>query len=60
MTIEIRFQEASETVEYSNVKTTYTKGPLFCILYNTGRVQKLPLMHIFDVQHPYDEQEDAR
>ena len=53
MQIRIRLHDCSEAITYMNITTTYTKGPLFCILYNDGRVQKIPLINIFDVQHDY-------
>ena len=49
MTIEIWNQQSNVPVVRKNVRSTYTKGPLFCVMMEDGKVEKYPVMHLFRV-----------
>lgn len=55
--IEIERSESSEALVYRRVINTYTKGPLFCVLFvnSAGErvVHKFPLTSIFRIIQAY-------
>lgn len=57
MKVKIRRWQAAATHEYDNVIDVYTKGDMLCLLFEDSHITKIPLVHIFDVQHDYYEAE---
>ena len=59
MKVEIQRNETSQPLVYENVINAYTKGLLFCVLFDTGkgerRVHKFPLCSIFRVIEDYQD-----
>ena len=53
MKVKIRLVETSQPLEFDDVKTTYTKGLLYCVLMNDNIVKKYPIDHIFDIEETY-------
>jgi hypothetical protein len=63
MRILIQRNETSVPIEYDDALSTYTKGPLFCVMfkYNGARqVHKYPLCSLFRVHEDYDEFSEAQ
>ena len=51
--VEVHLKHQSEPVVCENVRNTYQKGDLFCVMYVTGMVDKFPIRDIFRVrEHP--------
>lgn len=50
--VEVWLYETSEPLVH-NAKSTYTKGPLYCVYCEDGNVVKYPVMHIFRVIEGY-------
>ncbi len=51
--VEVHLLHQSEPISCQNVRNTYQKGDLFCVLYADGRVDKFPIAHLFRVrEHP--------
>jgi hypothetical protein len=50
--VEVWLYETSEPLVY-NAKSTYTKGPLYCVYCEDGNVIKFPVMHIFRIVEGY-------
>lgn len=57
MRIELQRNETSQPIYYEHVLNTYTKGPLYCILFDdkngTSIVHKYPLCSIFRIVEEY-------
>jgi len=54
MKVKVRLYENSQALEFDNVVSTYTKGPLYCIFRGKDYpVKKIPLVHIFDIDEDY-------
>jgi hypothetical protein len=50
--VEVWLYETSEPLVF-NAKSTYTKGPLYCVYCEDGNVVKFPVIHIFRVVEGY-------
>jgi hypothetical protein len=50
MKIEVHLLHQSQPVVIENVRNTYTKGPLFCVMRTDGTVDKFPVVHLFRVR----------
>ena len=58
MGIEIQLLQSSEPIVYDIAINTYTKGPMFCVLFMLGekrKIHKYPLCSIFRVIEDYPE-----
>jgi hypothetical protein len=54
--IEVHLNEQSSPIVYTNVSNTYTKGYLYCVMYEIDgkrKVDKFPLMNIFRIREDY-------
>lgn len=54
--IEVHLNEQSSPIIYTNVSNTYTKGYLYCVMYEIDgkrKVDKFPLMNIFRIREDY-------
>lgn len=49
MKVLVHLLHQSKPVEINNVRNTYTKGEMFCVMEANGRVQKFPIVHLFRV-----------
>lgn len=55
MQVKVHLYSQSEPVVRDNVRNTYQKGDLYCIMMNDGKtVYKFPLQHIFRITEIYD------
>jgi hypothetical protein len=52
MKLKIDLKESSTPLEFTNVKNSYTKGPLFCI-YSDNTVTKIPIQNIWRIVEDY-------
>ncbi len=52
MKVKIDLIETSQCIEL-DAKNTYTKGPMFCVFCEDGRVQKYPIRNIWRVVEDY-------
>ena len=50
--VEVWLDETSEPIVH-DAKSTYTKGPLYCVYCEEDTVFKYPIMHIFRVCEEY-------
>ena len=50
MKVLVHLYTQSQPVEIVDVRNTYQKGDMFCILKNDGIADKFPLFHIFRVR----------
>lgn len=48
--VEVHLSSQSEPVEINNVRNTYQKGDMFCVLNHEGVVDKFPVALIFRVR----------
>ena len=48
--VEVHLKHQSQPVVCDNVRNTYQKGDLFCVMYVTGMVDKFPVSDIFRVR----------
>lgn len=48
--VTVHLYTQSEPVLIEDVRNTYTKGPLFCVLRHNGIVDKFPTEHIFRIR----------
>lgn len=58
MRVEVQLEKTSESIKYRNVLNAYTKGPMYCVLFEKSgeRVtHKFPIAHIFRVVEDYAE-----
>ena len=55
MKVKLFLTEASQPIEYIDVKNTYQKGEMFCIYFN-GLVHKFPIQHIWRVEETYSKE----
>lgn len=57
MRIEVQRNETSSAIVYDNAINAYTKGPMYCVLFETEqggrRTHKFPLCSIFRVIEDY-------
>ena len=57
MTIEIQRNESSYPIKYEDVINAYTKGPMYCIMFENKQgervTHKFPLVSIFRVIEDY-------
>ncbi len=49
MKVLVHLYSQSNPVEIDDVKNSYQKGDLYCIMTNDNIVYKFPLMHIFRI-----------
>lgn len=49
MEVKVWLKETSVPMVH-NAKSTYTKGPLFCVMCRDGKVFKYPISNIFRVE----------
>ena len=54
MNVEVHLLHQSQPVVRENIRNTYTKDGLFCLMFMSGKVEKYPVQHIFRVVE-YDE-----
>lgn len=47
--VKVHLLHQSEPVEIKAVTNTYQKGDLFCVMEESGKVQKFPIVHLFRV-----------
>lgn len=47
--VDVHLLHQSSPVSRVNVVNTYTKDGLFCVLLQSGTVEKYPLLHLFRV-----------
>lgn len=52
MKLKIDLKESSSPLEFTDVKNSYTKGPLFCI-YSGNTVTKIPIQNIWRIVEDY-------
>lgn len=53
MKVEVHLKEQSQPVVIEDVRNTYQKGDLFCVMLNSRLVRKFPLADIFQItEHP--------
>lgn len=53
--VSVHLYSQSQPITIEEVRNTYQKGDLFCIMQSTGKVIKFPLLHIFRiVEHDDD------
>ena len=52
MKLKIDLKESSTPLEFTNVKNSYTKGPLFCI-HSDNTVTKIPIQNIWRIVEDY-------
>lgn len=52
MKLKIDLKESSTPLEFTDVKNSYTKGPLFCI-YSDNTVTKIPIQNIWRIVEDY-------
>lgn len=50
MSVLVHLTEQSQPVRCEGVRNTYTKGPMFCVLYESGTVDKFPVASIFRIR----------
>ena len=48
--VQVHLLHQSEPVEIVNVRNTYQKGDLFCVLKHDGVVDRFPIQHIFRIR----------
>ena len=53
MQIKIRRELSSRAKIYENVIDSYQKGDLYCIYLEDGKVIKIPIKKIFDIEEEY-------
>ena len=53
MKVKIRFRDASQAKEFSDVLNTYQKGDFYCIYRSNDTVKKYPIDTIFDIDEDY-------
>ena len=51
--VEIWLDETSEPIIHERAKSTYTKGPLYCVYCENGVVHKYPVMRLFRAVEDY-------
>lgn len=54
--VSVQLDETSQPILHENVVSTYTKGPLYCVLVQSGdagQVYKYPIEHLFRVTESY-------
>ena len=57
MRVAVHLYSQSEPVSRDDVRNTYQKGDLFCVMMNDGKtVFKFPLQHIFRITEVYDDE----
>lgn len=49
MIVEIHLLHQSQPILRIDVKNTYVKSDLFCLMMNNGKVEKYPVIHIFRI-----------
>jgi hypothetical protein len=57
MKIEVQLQQSSFPIVYENVLNAYTKGPLYCVLFEKDgkrQTHKFPVANIFRVVEDYE------
>lgn len=54
MDIKVHLLSQSQSIEYLNVKNTYTKSGLFCVYLSDGKVHKYPMVNIFRIVEEYN------
>ena len=47
--VDVHLLHQSSAARYENVRNTYQKGSLFCVMLDDGTVHKFPINHIFRV-----------
>lgn len=50
MNVEVHLFSQSSPICLTDVRNTYTKGPLYCVMYENGTVDKFAVEHIFRVR----------
>lgn len=50
MIVHVHLLHQSRPVVCEDVRNTYTKGPMFCVMYNDFAVDKFPVEHLFRVR----------
>ncbi len=50
MKVEVHLLHQSQAIVIEQVRNTYQKGDLFCVMLETGIVYKFPVVHIFRVK----------
>jgi hypothetical protein len=50
MIVKVHLYSQSQPIKCENVLNTYTKGPMFCIMYKNNTVDKFPVEKIFRVR----------
>jgi hypothetical protein len=53
MKIKVHLLSQSRSIEYLDVKNTYTKDGLYCLYLKDNQVHKYPLCNIFRVEEDY-------
>lgn len=48
--VEVHLKHQSKAVVCENVRNTYQKGDLFCVMYVTGMVDKFPIADVFRIR----------
>jgi hypothetical protein len=57
MRVEVQRNETSQSIVYENTLNTYTKGPMYCVMFiRDGKkiTHKYPLVSLFRVIEDYD------
>lgn len=60
MNIKIQRNETNVPIEYNNIESAYTKGPLFCVMFikdGKRQVHKYPIDSIFRIEEDYYKEE---
>lgn len=50
MKVEVHLYQQAQPVIIEQVKNTYTKGPLYCVMQEDGTVYKFPVEHVFRIK----------
>ena len=57
MQIKVHLLHQSKPVVIDNVRNSYQKGDLFCVMTTDGKVQKFPIVHLFRVVEEWGSQD---
>lgn len=49
MSVEVHLYSQSQPIAIVNVRNSYTKDGLYCVMTTNGTVYKFPLQHIFRI-----------
>lgn len=53
--VQVHLLTQSQPISMYDVRDSYQKGSLFCVMFMDGTVRKFPIDHIFDIVETYYE-----